>query len=393
MKTLDRVAWTLLCAFVFTIPWEKSVLVPEVGSIARLLGIAAFAAGGAAALRSRPLRRPNAALLLAALFVAWSAATWFWSLDPDATLRRLRTFAELLAMFWLIWNSCRTPARQRHLIQAYVFGAAAASSLAFWRYLHDRQTYYLRYAASGFDPNDFGLVLALSVPLALYLALRDRSPRRWIYLLIAPAAIAAVFLTASRASLLATFVSLTFALFAWRAADATFRVVSLTLMAALALSLVRFAPAPQRKRLATIPNEITQGTLHDRTRIWKSGLKALKQHPILGVGSGAYPKAVEPWLGRPKVAGFQYVAHNTFLSVLVEGGAIGFAVFALLLGTLALYAWTMPTLERSLWLVVSAAWAAGVFTLTWEHYKPTWLIMAMIATGWAGAWRPPRREP
>ena len=393
MKTLDRVAWTLLCTFVFTIPWEKSVLVPEVGSIARLLGIVAFAAGGAAALRSRPLRRPNAALLLAALFVAWSAATWFWSLDPDATLRRLRTFAELLAMFWLIWNSCRTPARQRHLIQAYVFGAAAASSLAFWRYLHDRQTYYLRYAASGFDPNDFGLVLALSVPLALYLALRDRSPRRWIYLLIAPAAIAAVFLTASRASLLATFVSLTFALFAWRAADVTFRVVSLTLMAALALSLVRFAPAPQRKRLATIPNEITQGTLHDRTRIWKSGLKALKQHPILGVGSGAYPKAVEPWLGRPKVAGFQYVAHNTFLSVLVESGAIGFAVFALLLGTLALYAWTMPPLERSLWLVVSAAWTAGVFTLTWEHYKPTWLIMAMIATGWAGAWRPPRREP
>ena len=163
-------------------------------------------------------------------------------------------------------------------------------------------------------------------------------------------------------------------------------------MAALALSLFRFAPAPQRQRLATIPNEITQGTLHNRTRIWKSGFKALRHHLILGVGSGAYPKAVEPWLGKPKVAGFQYVAHNTFLSVLVESGAIGFAIYALLLGTLALYAWTMPPLERSLWLVISAAWAVGVFTLTWEHYKPTWLIMAMITTGWAGAWRPPRRE-
>lgn len=388
MKTLDRVAWVLLCAFVFTIPWEKSVWVPEVGSIARLLGLLAFAAGGAAAVRAYPLRRPNAALLLAAAFVLWSAATCLWSLDPLATVHRLRTFAELLGMFWLIWNSCRTTARQSHLMQAYVYGAAAASSLAFWRYLHNHQTYYLRYAASGFDPNDFGLVLALAVPLALYLALREAGLRRWIYLAIVPLVIAAVVLTASRASLLATFVALSFAVFAWRAADPTFRVVSLVLIGALALSLVRFAPAPQRNRLATIPNEVARGTLHDRTRIWKAGLKALKQHPVLGVGSGAYPKAVEPWLGVPKVPRFQYVAHNTFLSVLVECGPLGFAIFALLLATLLLYIWCMESLERSLWLVVAASWAVGVFTLTWEHYKPTWLIMAMITTAWAGAWRP-----
>ena len=383
---LERVAWALLCAFVFTIPWEKSVWVPQVGSIAHFVGIFAFAAGALAAVR-RPLRRPNAALLLAILFVAWSAASWFWSLDPSATVRRIRTFAELLAMFWLIWNSCRTPERQRHLMQAYVFGAVAASGVAFWRYLHHHQTYYLRYAASGFDPNDFGLVLAISVPLALYLALREPRPLRWIYLAMVPIVMAAVLLTASRASLIATFVAFTFTFFTWRAADRTFRVVSLVLMAALGLSLVRFAPAPQRNRLATIPTEITRGTLHDRTRIWKAGLKVLKQHKMIGVGSGAYPEAVEPWLGKPMVAGFQYVAHNTFLSVLVECGMVGFAIYALLLATLLFFILTLPPLERSLWLVVAGSWAVGVFTLTWEHYKPTWLIMAMITTAWAGAWR------
>jgi O-antigen ligase len=386
LKSVDRIAWVLLCAFVFTIPWEKSVWVPAVGSIAHFMGILAFAAGALAAVR-RPLRRPNAALLLAILFVAWSAASWLWSLDPVATVRRMRTFAELLAMLWLIWNECRTPERQRHLMQAYVFGALTASGIAFWRYLHHHQTYYLRYAASGFDPNDFGLVLAISVPLALYLALRERGPRRWIYLAIVPALMAAVLLTASRASLIATFVAFTFAVFAWRAADRTFRVVSVALVAALGLSLVRFAPAPQRNRLATIPAEITRGTLHDRTRIWKTGLKAFKQHRILGVGSGAYPAAVEPWLGKPMVAGFQYVAHNTFLSVLVECGIVGFAIYGLLLTTLLLFILTLPPLERSLWLVVAASWAVGVFTLTWEHYKPTWLIMAMIMTAWASAWR------
>jgi len=386
LKFLDRLAWALLYAFVFTIPWEKSVWVPAVGSIARFLGLFAFAAGAFVAIRYRALRRPNAALLFAMLFVGWSAATWLWSVDPASTLRRTQTFVELLAMFWLIWNACRTSDRQRYLMQAYVFGAAAASSIAFWRYFHNRQTYYLRYAASGFDPNDFGLVLALAIPLALYLALRERAVR-WIYLAIVPALVAAVVLTASRASLIATFAAFTFAIFAWRAADPAFRIVSVALVVALGLSLFRFAPAPQRQRLATIPSEMARGTFHDRTRIWKSGLKVLKQHPILGVGSGAYPKAVEPWLGKPKVAGFQYVAHNTFLSVLVECGAVGFAIYAALLGTLTLFIRTMRPLERWLWIVVAAAWAVGVSTLTWEHYKPTWLMMALITTEWARSWR------
>jgi O-antigen ligase len=388
LKILDRVTWALLCAFVSTIPWEKSVLVPEVGSIARLLGLVAFAAGAAAAAGMRNWRRPNAVLLFAGLFVGWAAASWVWSMDPSATARRVRTFIELVAMMWLIWQFCRTAGRQRNLLQAYVFGAVAASAIAFWRYFHNQQTYYLRYAASGFDPNDFGLVLALAIPLALYLAIRDRSALRWLYLAIVPTLIAAVLLTASRASLIATFVALSFAVLAWREADRTVRVVSLVLVAALALSLVRFAPAAQRKRLATIPNEITRGTLHDRTRIWKTGLKVLKQHPILGIGSGAYPKAVEPWLGKPKIAGFQYVAHNTFLSVLVECGIVGFAIYAVLFGTIGMFILAMRPLERALWLVVLAAWAVGVFTLTWEHYKPTWLILSLITTEWARSWQP-----
>ena len=63
---MERAAWALLCVFVFSIPWEKSVWVPQVGSIARLLGILAFAGGAAAAIRYRSVRMPNLALALAA---------------------------------------------------------------------------------------------------------------------------------------------------------------------------------------------------------------------------------------------------------------------------------------------------------------------------------------
>jgi O-antigen ligase len=151
--------------------------------------------------------------------------------------------------------------------------------------------------------------------------------------------------------------------------------------------LYRFAPVATRQRLATVTSELTRGTLHNRTMIWKAGLKVLRRHPVLGIGAGAYPEAVRPQLGTPGVPGAQYVAHNTFLSVLVECGAIGFGVYALMLGTVAMYVWTLPPTERALWAIMLAVWAVGVSTLTWEHYKPSWLIVALIMTEWGRPWR------
>ncbi len=387
MNALTRAAWALLCLFVFSVPWEKSVAAGGLGTAARLIGIFAFLAGVAAAGARRSVRRPNLVLLAAALFVGWAALTYVWSIDRHATAMRVATLAQLLAMVWLIWDQCRDRRRQMQLLQAYVCGAGAASVNAFWRYSQGAQTYYRRYAAAGFDPNDFGLILALSVPIGLYLFIRAEGARRWLWLAAVGVSLAAMVLTASRAALVATLVGLTFVIWTWRKADTAQRIGEAMLVLALALSMVRLAPAPQRQRLATVTREATQGTFHGRTRIWRSGLKALKLHPILGAGAGAYPEAVSPWLGRSTVPGFQYVAHNTFLSVLVECGAVGFTLYGLLLAGLALFIWMMPPLERALWACVLGAWATGVFTLTWEHYKPTWLIAALIMTEWALAYR------
>ncbi len=388
---IERAAWVLLCLFVFTIPWEKTVWVPGLGTASRAIGIAAFGAAVAGAFRNRKsLRQPNLALVLAALFVAWSAMTWLWSIDRAATLVRIGTFAQLLAMMWLVWESARTPAEQRQLLHAYVAGAAVASAATIMRYAQGLQTYWRRYAASGFDPNDLGLTVALAIPMALYLARIGRTPGTWVYRLIVAAASAAILLTASRTAVIAAVLGFAFVVWMWRGSDIGQRVSSAMLLAGLILGALWFAPASSRARIATLPGELTRGTLHNRTRLWTSGVRALKQHPIIGVGSGAYPAAVRPWLGVPGIPGHEYVAHNTFLSVLVEEGLIGFAVFTLLLGTLAVFAGMLDAPERALWVVMLMVWAVGVFTLTWEHRKPTWLIFALIMTAWARAWREPQ---
>lgn len=383
---IQSIAWLLLCALVFSIPWEKSIFVPGVGTITRLIGLLALPAGVAAALSRRSIRFPNLALLLAAVFVFWTSLTYFWSVSPRDTAARVVTFVQLLGMLWLVWDLCRTAARQTALMRAYVAGAAVASMLTLLRYAQGLQTYYRRYAAVGFEPNDMGLTLVLALPLAMYLTLRERRPLRWVYSAAAVLAIAALLLTASRTAFVASIVAFGFAIWTWRESDGAQRIANVALFGLLVLGVLYLAPPASRRRLATLPSEAALGTFHDRTYIWKAGVNVVRSHPLIGVGAGAFPEAGRPWLRISGLAG-RYVAHNTFLSVLAEEGLIGFGVCALLLGTLMAYVWMMPSAERALWSVTLAVWALGVMMMTWEHRKPVWLFFGLIMTEWARSFR------
>jgi O-antigen ligase len=93
----------------------------------------------------------------------------------------------------------------------------------------------------------------------------------------------------------------------------------------------------------------------------------------VGVGAGAFPASIS----RDVVTA--WVAHNTFLSILVELGVIGFAIFTALMVMMAWSALRLPLLERSLWLVMLLTWALGAFGMTWENTKPTWLLFSLVA--------------
>lgn len=383
---VERAAWLLLCALVFTMPWEKAVVLPVLGSISRIAGLAAFAVAAIALLQRRVLRPPNLVLVLGSLFVGWNAASWFWSLDRAATLTRAVTLIQVWAMLWLIWEFARGAARQRQLMAVYLAGAVAGAGIGIARFAMHLETYYRRYAATGFDPNDFGLLLALSLPMSLYLGFGSRGWRRWLCYGAAAVVIAAILLTASRTALLASFAAFAFLAGTWRSGTVFHRVASLALWVYLVLGLFAFAPAPSRDRLATIPREVTQGSINSRKQIWKSGARVWLQHPITGVGAGAYPEAVRPQLGTPAVQGARYVAHNTFLSVLVEGGVVGLALWLALLGCLIAFLWMMPVPEQALCLTLLVVWVIGVSALTWEHYKGTWLVFGLIMAAWPRAW-------
>jgi len=385
-ERLDHwVTWPLVWGFVLTIPWEKSVYIGEIGTLTRLAGAAALAAALARAWLRRARPRPNLVLLAATAFVLWSALSWLWSLDRTASADRAVTLAQLAAMVWMIGETARAGVRFRLLMAAYLAGSTLAAGLTLSRYFRGLETYYRRYAAPGFDPNDMGLTLALAIPMALYLDAQTRGWVRWAYRGCAVFVVAGVLLTASRTALMVSLTGFALIPLLWKRIGFEQRVVSLAILGLLVGGMLFLAPKPSRERLASPPAEMQGGKVVSRLGIWRAGLQVFRAHPIKGIGAGAYPQAVEPLIGRPARAGHRYVAHNTYLSVLVETGLLGFGLFSSLIAAVILMVWFLPLAERAVFGVLLTGWALGIFMLTWEIRKPGWLVFGLVTAAWSRA--------
>jgi O-antigen ligase len=151
---------------------------------------------------------------------------------------------------------------------------------------------------------------------------------------------------------------------------------------ALVAMLLAASLVPQRTldRLGTTSNEISSGTLNGRTLYWKLSWHLFAEHPLQGIGSGAFPHT-NLLLGDRGI-----VAHNAFLSILAELGIVGITLF---LGMVLLAGWglvSLPQDRRRAWIAMGVTWAIGATALTWESRKITWFLVAM-ALAQAGARR------
>jgi len=372
---MRKIATLLLLVFIFVIPTEKILLIPGLGSVARIAGILTMVAWMASVLLRgsiRPITHLHSVMLL---FVLWQAASIFWTVDSDATLARVITWIQLAMLIILVWDLVTTRAVLHASLQAFVLGALFGAFGTIYNYLNATAFVYGRYSAAGQHSVNLGLILAIGMPIAWYLAIqKDNTYRleKWmrvVNFLYLPVASIGIALTGSRGAMIAALPTLFFILPTLGILKPWARALFLVLAICGAYAATLLVPQSSIDRLATAYSELTGGgNLTGRTLIWNDAINRVMENPVLGIGSDAFSSISQSGL----------VAHNSFLSVWVETGIIGLVLFLSILLIATRHVFTLPKLERRLWLMVLTCWLLGVSALTFEHHKPTWLVLALI---------------
>lgn len=378
--------WATL-GLIFVIPIENLVDVSGVGHLGKAVGLAATGVWVAAVVLSGRVRRPHLFHVVACLFVLWNAASLLWSVDVEETKIHLLTYFQLLGLSLILWDLFPTRAAVHAGLQAYVLGASVSIASLVGNYLSGTRFSHIRYSAAGLHVDTIGVIFALGVPIAFYLAAtRGEGLKalvwRWINLAYVPAALLGIALTGTRTAMVATVPALLLATGTLGRLRPVSRVLVFALIAGSLFALPSLVPRESLERLASAGSSIAEGDLSGRVRIWKDCFALISEHPVLGVGSGAIRSALAT----------RRVAHNSFISVMTELGIVGFVLFAALLAVAFAEGLRQPRFESRFWLVLLLAWALGASTLTWEPRKQTWLVLtlAVVSANVTGTSEPPR---
>jgi O-antigen ligase len=381
LSTLGKIAFGSLWLLVFAMPWEDAITISGFGTSVRLIGMVTLGLGALAIVERGKVRKPAIGHIVMAMFVVLAVLSFLWSLYPEGTLVEAFSYVQLFTMVWLIWELAPGVREQMHLMRAYVFGTFVSGIDTFYLFLSHQESVYQRYAGAKLDANDLGLIMALSIPMSYYLLIQNHGRMVWVYRVHLILAGTTILLTASRGATLATVVALTIVPLTQARLGGRQRVALVMTVILLIAGLLFFVPGTSWERLATVPTEFEQGTFTGRTIIWKAGWEIFRAHPFVGIGANAFRVMVSRELAEPIRMGEADPAppaHNTFLSVLVEQGVLGFAVFCGMLGALAVSLRGMPPFPQRLWIVSLAVWVVGVSSLTWEMRKPTWFFFGLL---------------
>jgi O-antigen ligase len=370
------VAHFFVWLFVFAVPWQNVFFIPGLGTASKIFGIGAMGATVMHVIirgRVRPLTPFHWAALL---YLMWVFVSAFWAIaKQESVMVDLETYLSILIMLWVLWEGTPTPSRLISLMQAYVLGAYVAAGSTVFNYLTGGGSAKnaQRFAASGFDPNDLGMLLALAIPLAWFISSRASSGlQRWVARAYFVVGTLGILLTSSRGALLAACVGLCVIPWTLTHVRAGVKVAIVVVVLATAVAVVQFIPQTSFERLATTGSQIEEGDLNNRMRIWKEGILLIPTRPLLGYGVAGWFTAVGMRIGN-------VAPHNTFIAIAVEEGLVGLFFYICILLAVLMRLLPLPTFERRVGLIQLATLGVAITPLGWHQHKGAWLMLSLLA--------------
>ena len=375
---MRKIAWGLLLFFAFAIPWEYSLDLGEpLGNVARIIGLLLLLVAIPAILQAGRLRTPGPMQWLVLALYLWFCCTYFWTIEPQATLDKMRGCFQEMMIVWIVCEFAESSGDLRSLLRAYVAGSwvLAALTVANLASAEAIAAGQVRFVAVGQDPNDVARFLDLGFPLAALLLCSERRwPGRLLALGYLPLGLVAVVLTAARGGLLAAVVALAgcaLLLGRYYKSHTKGLLAGVAALPAIAAALWFAVPHETFQRLATIPEQLQGGGLNQRWKIWTAGWHAFVRAPLFGTGAGSFVGA----------AGLDPLdtAHNTALSILVGGGL---CAFFLAVAIVALAVRSTLQTRGPLRLAMATTllvWIVMSLVATVEESRTTWLLFGLIA--------------
>jgi O-antigen ligase len=324
----DRLAYGSALAFLVTLYANPAFYWPifEKGRLGVVTGAAcAFAVLMRRITSGEPLRLggPPAVLLFA--YAATIPMSYAWTIAPERTVDAIADIVKLLVLYVALVNALDTPGRLRTFLVLGAITTLAPSLGGIQRWLEDDnlvEGYRTAWRGNYADPNRLAMGVVLLLPAALVMASQAR--RTWLKGLLyftAAANLAVIVLTHSRSGSIAMAAGLALTLLRGR------RKGRGLMLAAVGLALlVALAPESFWRRNETIADYQEDASFQGREHAWSLLKVIAAERPFSGVGAGGFIASWDQFA--PLSAGGQHlIAHNVFMEIMGEQGAIALLLF------------------------------------------------------------------
>ena len=344
---------------------------------------------------------------VATFFAGWALASSLWA--PDVTRAAGEGLRLILnvALIFVVFAAVRQAHDVRWILWGYLAGGIAAALLGLANPAADGSG---RLSGGFGEPNFLAAMLIPAFVFSVFaLCWTTHAAQRWLLWGCVLLFTVAIVLTQSRGGLIALGVTFCAAFIIGGPARRYFLALGTV---AASVGLVYYAAFASQEALERLANP-GRGT--GRADLWSVATGVIGDHPIVGVGAGNFPVVAPQYatgsINLPSVhlvVDTPKVAHNTYLGVFADLGAIGLLAFGVIVLSALLLARrstkifaTARDLElelqtRAVFVGLVGMLAAFVF-LSGEYEKQLWLLLGLavalhgLAQRRARGLRPPVR--
>jgi O-antigen ligase len=326
------------------------------------------------AFHKRRIPRPSGVETLMLLMAGYAMLSLLWS-DSLSTVSFRTVFVEyagVAAIYFAVLRGASSARSWRALGYCYIGGSVVAAYLVLSRggaMMHIEG----RYSIDGVNGNYTAYSLATAIPVVLGLAWERTRTVAWRITMVAIVATlgVAIMMTGSRGAAIAFLAAIAIAGLRMVTRQPIKGIVGIGVLLAVGFVAMRpwFGALPAR--LWMIDAENGQDWSSGRLELWSHALDIFARRPVFGNGADSYV-ALSP-------DGMH--AHNVFLSVLSELGAVGLIVLVCALGGLAITYFRRGGPACMRWTAGSlmAVWGLIASTGVWQYAIPAWFAFAWVA--------------